>query len=110
MSSSQLAQRLGIAQSSVVSLEQSELKGSIEIASLRKVAEALDCNLVYALVPRKPLHQLLLDRAVLWNRARRASVEHSMLLEDQAVPAPAQEQTLEALLRESNPARLWDQP
>jgi transcriptional regulator with XRE-family HTH domain len=55
MSSAQLAQRLKIKQPSLVDLEKSEAKGSIELATLRRVAEALDCTLVYALVPNKPL-------------------------------------------------------
>ena len=52
MSSEQLAKRLGVRQPSVVSLEQSEAKGTIALATLRRVAEALDCTLVYALVPK----------------------------------------------------------
>ena len=55
MSTAQLAKRLGIKQPSLVALEQSEAKGTIELATLRRVAEALDCTLVYALVPNKPL-------------------------------------------------------
>jgi hypothetical protein len=31
------------------------VKGTIQLATLRRVAEALDCELVYALVPNKPL-------------------------------------------------------
>lgn len=52
MSTSQLARRLGVSQPSVVALEQSEAKGSIELATLRRVAAALDCTLVYALIPQ----------------------------------------------------------
>jgi len=55
MSSEQLATRLGIKQPSVVALEQSEAKGTIELATLRARRQALDCMLVYALVPNKPL-------------------------------------------------------
>ena len=55
MTTAQLAKRLGMKQPSVVAIEQSEAKGTIELATLRRVAEALDCTLVYALVPNKPL-------------------------------------------------------
>src|ERR1700692_107825 len=54
MSTSQRAKRLGIKQPSLVALEQSEAKGTIELATLRRVAEALDCSLVYWLGPTKP--------------------------------------------------------
>src|SRR5215813_3110930 len=57
MTTAQLANRLGIKQPSVVAIEQSEAKGTIELATMRRVAEALDCTLVYALVPNKPLEQ-----------------------------------------------------
>ena len=69
MSTAQLAKRLGIRQPSLVALEQSEAKGTIELATLRRVAEALDCTLVYALVPNKPLETTLRDRARAFARA-----------------------------------------
>src|ERR1700734_2112408 len=70
MSTSQLAKRLGIKQPSVIALEQSEAKGSIELATLRRVAEALDCTLIYALVPNKPLESMVRDRARAFLRQR----------------------------------------
>jgi predicted DNA-binding mobile mystery protein A len=110
MSSEQLARRLGVKQPSVVALEQSEAKGTIELATLRRVAEALDCTLVYALVPNQPLETIVRDRARILLRRRRAPVEHSMLLEDQAVSAKDSEARLDEFVRETNPSRLWDEP
>src|SRR5229473_4252166 len=63
MTTAQLAKRLGVKQPSVVALEQSEAKGTIELATLRRVAEALDCTLVYAFVPNQPLETTLRDQA-----------------------------------------------
>jgi predicted DNA-binding mobile mystery protein A len=63
MSSAQLAKRLGIKQPSVFDLEQSEMKGTIELATLRRVAQSLDCTLIFALVPNRPLETLVQDRA-----------------------------------------------
>src|SRR5580704_860728 len=110
MSSAQLAKRLGIKQPSVIALEQSEVKGTIELATLRRVAEALGCTVVYALVPNKPIETMVRDRARTLARARRAAVEHSMLLEDQAVKAKFSEAQLDEFIRETNPTRLWDEP
>src|ERR1035441_2089832 len=62
MSTAQLAKRLAVKQPSVVALEQSEAKGTIELATLRRVANALDCTLVYALVPNKPLEAMVRDQ------------------------------------------------
>jgi predicted DNA-binding mobile mystery protein A len=110
MSSQQLAKRLGVKQPSVVAMEQSEAKGSMELATLRRVAEALDCTLVYALVPNKPLETIVRDRARILLRCRRAPVEHSMLLEDQAVSAKDSKARLDEFIRDTNPSRFWDQP
>src|SRR5664279_3981598 len=85
MTTEQLAKRLSVKQPSVVAIEQSEAKGTIKLATLRRVAEALDCTLIYAFVPNKPLEMTERERARLFDRRRRRPVEHSMLLEDQAV-------------------------
>jgi predicted DNA-binding mobile mystery protein A len=110
MSTAQLAKRLGIKQPSLVALEQSEAKGTIELATLRRVAEALDCTLVYALVPNSPLETTIRDRARAFARRRRGPVEHSMLLEDQKVKARAKdtEERLDEIVRETNPRLFWD--
>jgi hypothetical protein len=74
------------------------------------VAEALDCTLVYALVPNSPLETTIRDRARAFARRRRGPVEHSMLLEDQKVKARAKdaEERLDEIVRETNPRLFWD--
>jgi predicted DNA-binding mobile mystery protein A len=109
MSTAQLAMRLGVKQPSVVDLEQSERKGTIALSTLRRVAEALDCTLVYALVPNKPLQAMVHDRARALAHQRRAAVEHSMLLEDQAAGSEDSEEQLDEIVRTINPGRLWDE-
>ena len=59
ISSAQLAGRRGVKQPSVIALEQSEVKGTIELATLRRVAEALGCTVVYSLVLNKPLETMV---------------------------------------------------
>jgi predicted DNA-binding mobile mystery protein A len=108
MTAEQLAKRLRVKQPSVVAMEQSEVKGSIELATLRRVAEALDCTLVYAFVPNKPLEDTLRERARAFARKRRGPVEHSMLLEDQKVTAKDAEARLDEIVRETNPRLFWD--
>jgi|SRR5450432_567439 len=108
MTAEQLAKRLGVKQPSVVAMEQSEAKGSIELATLRRVAEALDCTLVYAFVPNKPLEATVRERARAFARKRRGPVEHSMLLEDQKVKEKDSEARLDDIVRETNPRLFWD--
>jgi len=86
VSSGELAQRLGTSRQLPLQLEKSEAEDRITLKSLRAVANALDCDLVYALVPRaKTLQQLLEDRARAEAERHVLGVEHSMVLENQAV-------------------------
>jgi predicted DNA-binding mobile mystery protein A len=108
MTTAQLAKRLRMKQPSVVAIEQSEAKGTIALATLRRVAEALDCTLVYALVPNEPLEAAVRDRARAFLHRRRGPVEHSMLLEDQKVEGKDSEARLDEIIRETNPRLFWD--
>lgn len=47
-----LADALGCKRQACAQLERSEARGAISLYSLRKAAAAMDCELVYALVPR----------------------------------------------------------
>jgi predicted DNA-binding mobile mystery protein A len=109
MSSAQLAKRLGMKQPSLTAIEQSEVKGTIQLATLRRVAEAMNCTLVYALVPNQPLETIVREQASKVARRRLQSVEHSMLLERQAVPPKSFEKRLDALAQEISPRALWDE-
>src|SRR6478752_5998646 len=89
MSTRQLASRMRVTQPTVVQLEQSEANGTIQLATLRRAADALDCELVYALVPRSGS----LEQTVLAHAHRKAAtmvraVDRSMELENQAVTDP----------------------
>lgn len=85
MSTAALARRLGIAASSVRQLEKSEADGAITLRSLEKLADALNCDVRYALVPRKPLPEVLLDRARDVAKSNVDPVAHTMALEAQGV-------------------------
>ncbi len=55
MSKTQLAKRVGVTRPSLDELESNEVRETITLASLHKVADALGCDLKYVLVPRKSL-------------------------------------------------------
>jgi transcriptional regulator with XRE-family HTH domain len=48
-----IAKRLGIQRQNVLQFEISEERDQIKLASLRRVADAMDCDLVYSIVPRR---------------------------------------------------------
>jgi len=84
MSTAALGARLGITAGAVTRLEQSEAADRIRLDTLRRAADALGCDLVYLLVPRRPLTAVVQERARELARSQVAAVEQTMLLEDQA--------------------------
>lgn len=111
MTTAQLGRRLGVSQPRAVTIEKAESTGSITLDSLERAAQALDCRLVYALVPKKPLDNLVKDRAVLLARERLESTGHSMKLEAQGVDALDESQQLKSLIRkliEQGNSQLWE--
>src|SRR5687768_10184818 len=111
MSTRQYAARLGVSQPQVVAYEKGETEETISLANLRRAAEALDCELVYALVPRRPLAQTLRLRAEAITDAKLARMGHTMRLENQEVTGPElrrqRELMVDDLLR-GRLSRLWD--
>lgn len=79
----QQAERLGISASTLHKSEQSEAEERISLGQLRKLADGLDCELVYALVPRRPLPEVVQDRATQLAKEEVFGVAHTMGLEDQ---------------------------
>jgi len=84
MSSTQLAERLGISQAGVVSTEQNEIEKTISLKTLARAAEALNCDLVYALVPKTSLEQMVLEQARQKISEEAESIFRSMALELQS--------------------------
>jgi predicted DNA-binding mobile mystery protein A len=69
----------------VASFEKSEAADRITLQTLRHYAEALDCQLVYAIVPKNAsLNQLAETRVRAKAEKDVRSVAHTMALEDQA--------------------------
>ena len=110
MSATALGRRLGMTGNGVRKLEAAEAQQVITLASLRKLADALDCELHYAMVPRKPLAVQLQNRALTVAGDQLRSVSHSMTLEDQAVKGQSRLDQRELLAQEllDGPRRaLW---
>jgi len=63
MSTFELAGRMGVTQSRVSQLERAEAEGSVRLATLERVAAALDCRLHYVLVPNDPLELMVRRQA-----------------------------------------------
>lgn len=88
MSQADLARRLGVSTQAVSQLEAGEADGSVRLATLRRAAEAMGCTLVYALVPKTGLEEVVTTQAARVAGGEIAAAERSMALEDQAASLP----------------------
>jgi predicted DNA-binding mobile mystery protein A len=84
MTTRQLSERLQIAQSAIVAMEKSEASETIAIQTLRRAAEAMDCELHYVLVPRKPLSRMVDQQAEKMATSEVGASSHTMALESQS--------------------------
>jgi predicted DNA-binding mobile mystery protein A len=111
MTTAQLAKRIGVSQPRVVGIEKAETDGSLTLESLERAARALDCRLVYALVPRTALEAMVEDRARAIARRRLTTTSHSMALEAQRVDETIESEQLERMVRklvDKAGSELWE--
>lgn len=82
-----VAKKIGVTRASYADLESSEARGAISLSSLTRAANAMDCELVYFLVPRDAVAKNFEYLALRHDPAMKHlhASEHSMALEGQAV-------------------------
>ena len=110
MTQNVLSKRLDITSAGVGKLEKSEANGTITLNSLRRAAEALDCELKYALVPRVPLTEMKQKQALKKAQEQMLSTIHSMKLEAQGVDDSSQQLIIDELVKdflEGSDKELW---
>ena len=85
MTTAQLAERMNIATPSLYQLERQEASDKATLQSLRKAADAMECDLIYTFVPRRPLKDIIEEQA--YKRAKETvlSANLHMEYEDQAI-------------------------
>ena len=111
MTTKQLGSRIGVVPSRITALEKAEVTGGTTLKSLREAAEAMGCTLIYAIVPTRPLDDMVRDRARTLASEDLARTDHSMRLEDQALDADdlaTERARLVAAYMSGSPRRLWD--
>ena len=108
MSLRQLAERLGTTAPGARKLEESEANGTISLKTLRRVAEALDCVVIYALVPKTSLTAIVDQRAREIALRALGRVSHSMALEDQQVDRDLEARIQRYIANAITDRNLWD--
>ncbi len=108
MSSADLARRMGISQQRVTAIERGEHDMTIKLGTLMRAAHAMDCELVYALVPRTSLDAMVEDQArrQATERVRRVT-QHSRLEDQQPTDADLAQQIEELAAEFAERRGLW---
>lgn len=85
MSASELASRMGVRQQTISDIERSEQHDTIQLKTLERAAQAMDCRLVYAIVPNTSLDETVNTQARRKAAEYLEAISHHSRLEDQAV-------------------------
>lgn len=107
ITSTQLAKMLGLTQPRVIKMEQNE--NNLKISTLEKIAEVLNCEFVYAFIPRQNLESMVYDKAKEKAIKILDNVSCNMAYENQRITIDSDvlNDTIQELLNCPN-ARLWD--
>jgi predicted DNA-binding mobile mystery protein A len=100
MSTVELAQRLAVAPPRIRQLERGEIDGNIRLSTLRRVAAALNCQLLYVFVPDEPLEDMVRRQARLKAAEEIALRISDVRPEDEAFVARLLDEELDARARE----------
>lgn len=110
MTTAQLAERMGIQQSGITLLEQREVNKKVSLEILQRAAQAMNCELVYALVPKESLEKIVDEQAARSAREILKRTVHTMNLELQgagAAETDLHQNELAAELKNKLDRRLW---
>ncbi len=109
----QLATLMKVGQNSITQIEAGEKKQSISLKNLVKAAEAMDCEVIYMIVPKAPYQSFneLLEKKS-YDLALKISkgISHSMNLEQQNVPDTVTQNQIKDLaleLKQNLDSRIW---
>ena len=108
MSQADLAARVEVTRQRVAQLEQAEVDGSIQLSTLRRAAEAMDCLLVYAIVPNTTLEDTVYRQAFNVAAIDVDRARQTMLLEAQLGGEGDHERLRESIVEQLlDSRRLW---
>jgi len=98
MTSKDLASRVGVNQSRIIHMEQAEVDGNIKISTMKKIADALEMDFVYALVPRTSLNEMVREQAKKLALKKIERLDHTMRLEMQELSSEEKEKALKDMI------------
>jgi len=111
MSGLQLANRLGVTKARISKAEHDELTGSLTLRSVQKMAEAMNCRFVYAVVPEQNIEELIRKRAIQKAKEQVREASAHMALEAQELKAEMLASEIDRIaseIIEKMPSDLWN--
>jgi predicted DNA-binding mobile mystery protein A len=113
MTLAHVGKRLAMAPKNVSDMERREALGTASIETLRRAADALNCDLVYFFVPKTSFSGCVELQAEKAARRVLQAVGHTMKLESQGVnrtEVEAQVQDMARAMARDTDSRMWDEP
>ncbi|HPS65906.1 MAG TPA: mobile mystery protein A, partial [Ignavibacteria bacterium] len=107
----QLAKKLSITPSAIKKFETNEINGKINLKSLNKIADAMNCKLIYALVPHESLEKIIDDRIDYVAVNMISHIDYSMMLEKQSLNGKIlkeQMDNLKSKLKNNFSSKIWN--
>jgi predicted DNA-binding mobile mystery protein A len=86
-----LAALLSLTPANIAQAQRREVEGKVSLSTLKKMAEAMDCDLVYSFVPKKDIRTFINDKAMKKARKILTNAHLHMKLEDQKVEGNEEE-------------------
>ena len=112
MTNLQLASRLGgRAAQTVEAMQKNEVSGAISLRTLRALAEAMECRLIYAVVPKKSLAKVRRDKARVIAARLLGDAVRPVGTEDREARESSEQAALDALVQQllAGPRKkLWE--
>lgn len=111
MSGAQLARRLGVTRARVSKAEKAEVSGNLTLKTMQDMAEAMDCRLVFAIVPKEDIETLINKQAQKKAKLIVKRTSNHMALEAQLLSNNQLQYEVDRLAKEmvdKMPSDFWD--
>ena len=103
---------MGVNQATALRIEKREAEGKVTLDILKRAADAMDCKLVYAIVPKEQysnLDDIINEHAESFARRILKRTEHTMQLEKQGTGSNKSElKKMVKELKDDVDSRIWD--
>ena len=111
MNTRQLGKRCNVSSERIIRIESDEIEGRTTLATLDKIAQAMNCRLVYAIVPNDGMIEFIEKTAEDKAKTQLQQTSHHMALEDQEISIESMKEQIHFLKEEllkNNIKHIWD--